>query len=873
LGTNFVARRVLQVLHRGNLANKMLQYMGALTLAARIRESTVVNVSLPEWGIDIPDDTHGQVFFDNVDLWRWDPFRPHVQELCAIANQSDSVRIIMGDHLQRMEFLMPPEAYKGIFPKGAPPSRVLTDKDLLINIRTAEILGGVAHYPVLPISFYEDVVARTELNPVFVGQLGDSEYVRRLRQRFPGAEFINSMGARADFDLIRSAKHIVVAVSTFSWLAAWLSDAHTIILPLTGFYNPSHHREIDLLPADDIRYRFFLFPLNYGLPEVEALEQHERIAGRWKEISANQVALLKTASPLLRAPRETYDSGLPVRMARGSGITFDSVWYAHRYIDAAMEISEGWFEDPLHHYLEIGRLRGYLPTRPIDGVLPPDATRPSLALGTNLALNKPATQSSWSQWSNGKTPEEDAANAVNGNPSKEFGFHTAHEQDPWWMVDLGSIACIQGIRIFNREGVPDWMQRRASPLVVEISKDKESWKLLFRTQPGQLFGGYGGGRPLIWSSADPVECRFVRISIPRHEALHLAEVEVYGTFLGDRAPAIEARLPQGEAPALAQPVPVASLLSDMLPKFHAEKVKRVLFFVGFGWAFGSVHSELVRYLHSRGIVADMLDWSRVYGRDEMRMMGEYYDRVVSIPGETWPLTDNHGIPHEKIVVIAHGDYDLRHALQARPREEFDRFGGFGVISQYLQQLSAELGIKRVPKVVKYGVNCSRFFTPVASELKVVGYGGSMERKDHEGVDWKRGHLAKEATEAAGLVFNPAGQYHFLAMPQYYRQVDAVLVTSLNEGFGLPAIEAAAAGRLVISTPVGGFPYLASLGGGITAPVDAQAYREFVTESLSYYRNNPKEYVQACENIRASAKRFDWEHTIDQWIELVENGSS
>src|ERR1700686_1369057 len=120
--------------------------------------------------------------------------------------------------------------------------------------------------------------------------------------------------------------------------------------------------------------------------------------------------------------------------------------------------------------------------------------------------------------------------------------------------------------------------------------------------------------------------------------------------------------------------------------------------------------------------------------------------------------------------------------------------------------------RRIPKVIKYGVNYRRFFTPVSSELKIVGYGGSIHRADHTGVDWKRGVLAREATEAAGLVFTPSGQFHFLAMPRYYARVDAVLVTSLREGFGLPAIEAAAAGRLVISTPVGGFPYLVSKGG-------------------------------------------------------------
>ena len=72
------------------------------------------------------------------------------------------------------------------------------------------------------------------------------------------------------------------------------------------------------------------------------------------------------------------------------------------------------------------------------------------------------------------------------------------------------------------------MQRRASPLVVEVSNDEGQWTLLFRTKPGQLFGGYSGGRPLVWSAPAPVEARFVRISIPRQEELHLAEVEIYG---------------------------------------------------------------------------------------------------------------------------------------------------------------------------------------------------------------------------------------------------------------------------------------------------------------------------------------------------------
>jgi hypothetical protein len=128
--------------------------------------------------------------------------------------------------------------------------------------------------------------------------------------------------------------------------------------------------------------------------------------------------------------------------------------------------------------------------------------------------------------------EDDAGNAVNGNPSKDYGFHTHIEERPWWVLDLGSLAGIQFIRIFNREAA-EWIQLRTSPLVVDVSDDRERWAPLFQTAPEHLFSGYSGGEPLVWGAAadSPVAARFVRISIPRRECLHLAEVEIYGKYI------------------------------------------------------------------------------------------------------------------------------------------------------------------------------------------------------------------------------------------------------------------------------------------------------------------------------------------------------
>ena len=75
-----------------------------------------------------------------------------------------------------------------------------------------------------------------------------------------------------------------------------------------------------------------------------------------------------------------------------------------------------------------------------------------LAEPTNLALGKPATQSSLLQ----KKSEEYsyAGNAVDGNISGHFDekslAHTKQEYTPWWQVDLGEAASISEVKIWNR---------------------------------------------------------------------------------------------------------------------------------------------------------------------------------------------------------------------------------------------------------------------------------------------------------------------------------------------------------------------------------------------------------------------------------------
>lgn len=150
----------------------------------------------------------------------------------------------------------------------------------------------------------------------------------------------------------------------------------------------------------------------------------------------------------------------------------------------------------------------------------------------NLALNRPATQSSISPWSVGRTPEEDAGLAVSGNLASPAFFHTDKEDRPWWEVDLGGACEIHSVVVENR----DTQQERCANFTVLVSDDRQRWTAVFRKADPRRFSTLEA--PLV----PAVSARYVRIRLDAEEHLHLRQVQV----LGHPAP-----FPQAPAPRLS----------------------------------------------------------------------------------------------------------------------------------------------------------------------------------------------------------------------------------------------------------------------------------------------------------------------------------
>jgi hypothetical protein len=146
----------------------------------------------------------------------------------------------------------------------------------------------------------------------------------------------------------------------------------------------------------------------------------------------------------------------------------------------------------------------------------------------NLALRRPAFQSSVYRPLAATEPPGACVfgRGNNGVRTGAYGFHTAFEPGPWWMVDLLDRCVIHALHVYNR-GDDLECAKRAAGLVVEVSGDQGEWTKIFALGEGQQFGGLRSS-PLVVRLAAPVVARFVRLRLSGIGFLHLDEVEVYG---------------------------------------------------------------------------------------------------------------------------------------------------------------------------------------------------------------------------------------------------------------------------------------------------------------------------------------------------------
>jgi glycosyltransferase involved in cell wall biosynthesis len=103
------------------------------------------------------------------------------------------------------------------------------------------------------------------------------------------------------------------------------------------------------------------------------------------------------------------------------------------------------------------------------------------------------------------------------------------------------------------------------------------------------------------------------------------------------------------------------------------------------------------------------------------------------------------------------------------------------------------------------------------------------------------------------------------LPALYALADVFVVSSLEEGFGMTAVEAMAAGTPVVGTRVGGLPTIIEDGkqGRLVEPGDAAALADALAEVLG----DPELRERMAERARSRARDFSWE-AVGEQVEAV-----
>lgn len=203
----------------------------------------------------------------------------HVVDVNKVINNKSKRLIVVNGYFQRYEYFKP---FKDLIKQDwlyLPNQFQFGENDITLHIRSGDIWqannSGHIHrdYPALPYSFYQNILDSKKWDNIFiVTEFPDEPMVHKLVEQFSAQ--VQNGNMLEDFNFVKSSKNIVMSVSTFSWWAAWLSDAREIYLPVTGLFDRARRPDVNLLPDDDSRYHFIRIPMKDHWYGTEAERQH-----------------------------------------------------------------------------------------------------------------------------------------------------------------------------------------------------------------------------------------------------------------------------------------------------------------------------------------------------------------------------------------------------------------------------------------------------------------------------------------------------------------------------------------------------------------------------------------------------------------------
>jgi hypothetical protein len=150
---------------------------------------------------------------------------------------------------------------------------------VFVHLRAGDLIADnkLARYDMYPLSMSYLRNLRKELNRdlVFVGEARTNDrYMESVVQNFGHDSLLPDNCIHDDFRVLMNATKVAISLSTFSWLAAWLSTrAEEVYIPTAGFFHPKVRRDIDLVSGLDNRFKLIEYrPIRLTRKEMVTID-------------------------------------------------------------------------------------------------------------------------------------------------------------------------------------------------------------------------------------------------------------------------------------------------------------------------------------------------------------------------------------------------------------------------------------------------------------------------------------------------------------------------------------------------------------------------------------------------------------------------
>jgi hypothetical protein len=246
---------MIEVVYRGRLGNRLFQYCFGRIVA----ESLGYRLACPPVPgfVGTGECVAGRCYSTPVVTYTAD----EVPDLNAVLADASPRKIIVNAYLQQYYYYksakhrirrwlhIPP--YSGDFE--------VTRDDLLLNMRLGDDYDNHERCWILHESFFYQVLLKERYRKLYICTDAPRHESLRLYEKYCPTVVAHD-DFMDDFRFIKAFKKIAISTSTFSWWAAFLSDAHTIYYPDTrqspsNVWGPSYP-QVNLRVDDEARYVF-----------------------------------------------------------------------------------------------------------------------------------------------------------------------------------------------------------------------------------------------------------------------------------------------------------------------------------------------------------------------------------------------------------------------------------------------------------------------------------------------------------------------------------------------------------------------------------------------------------------------------------------